>query len=75
MAATETREAAPLVPLGSQMQISNPLSRSIFNTPIVTKDELIEGNKLTLNANDKAAKDFAVQSTLNKLKGVKALKS
>ena len=34
--------------------------------------QLIEGNKLNLNANDQAAKDFAVQSTLNRLKGIRS---
>ena len=56
--------------LGAQAQAMP--SASPLATPVVTKDELIEGSKMSLSAQDQAAKDHAVQETLNRLKGVKA---
>lgn len=56
------------MPLASQVQAS---SSSALATPLVTKDELIEGSKMSLSAQDQAAKDRAVQQTLNRLKGIK----
>lgn len=75
MAATQTKEAAPVMSLGSQVQEMAPSSRTaggVFTSPVVTKDELIEGSKMSLSAQEQAAKDHAVQETLNRLKGVKA---
>ena len=46
MAATETREAAPIMSLSSQMQSSG----QSMAAPLVTKDELIEGSKISMSA-------------------------
>jgi hypothetical protein len=43
MAATLTKEAAPIIPLGSQAPF-------ISEKPLVTKDELIEGSKMSLSS-------------------------
>lgn len=60
------------MPLGSQVKEMAPSATgSAFASPLVTKDELIEGSKMSLSAQDQAAKDHAVQETLNKLKGIK----
>ena len=40
-------------------------------SPLVTKDELIEGSKLEMSAQDQSASHNAVMATLNKLKGIK----
>lgn len=73
MAAAETKAAAPAISLGSQMeQMPHTFGADqASKTPLVTKDELIEGSKMSLSAQDSAAKDRAVQETLNRLKGIK----
>jgi hypothetical protein len=40
---TLTKEAAPIIPLGSQAPF-------ISEKPLVTKDELIEGSKMSLSS-------------------------
>ena len=67
MAATQTREAAPIMSLGSQMQSAGqPMA-----APLVTKDELIEGSNINMSAQDQSASHNAVMATLNKIKGSK----
>lgn len=48
MAATQTREAAPIMSLGSQMQFAG----QSMPAPLVTKDELIEGSNISMSAQD-----------------------
>ena len=48
MAATQTRDAAPEVPLGSQ--VAHSQVDKVFTTPLVTKDELIDGSKMALSS-------------------------
>lgn len=50
VAATQTKEAAPFMPLGSQSASSS--ADKVFTSPLVTKDELIEGSKMSLSAQD-----------------------
>ena len=55
IAATQTKEAAPVMSLGSQVQEMAPSSRAaggVFTSPVVTKDELIEGSKMSLSAQE-----------------------
>jgi len=49
-----TQQAAPVMSLSSQTH----------EKPIVTKDELMEGNQMNLSAQDSVAKDNAVIATL-----------
>ena len=49
------------VPPAEQQQAQSSEPDSIYKIPIVTKDELIKGNEISLNSDDKKASDFAVQ--------------
>ena len=51
------------------MPLEPPLPQS-NGKPLVTKDEIDEGSRVTLTPQDSAAKDNAVIATLQKMKGM-----